>query len=177
MIIQTHLLRAALVCVAKNDPRYYLQGVHINSKYIEATNGHVALRMEHGIKTRRDEILEFRGTIPAKAVTTEICSTKEPYAIHRDNNNNRIGFTVLASYSDARFPDLDRVIPDKFEPCLPLFQAVYLAYPEKMFGINRGVNSISLHPSGMTTGCLFKFSSVINEKYGKPQFVVMPCRA
>ncbi|QCJ70374.1 hypothetical protein C9446_11220 [Providencia heimbachae] len=177
MIIQSHLLRAALVCVAKNDPRYYLQGVHINSKYIEATNGHVALRMEHGIKTRRDTILEFRGAIPAKAVTTEICFTKEPYAVHRDASNNRIGFAVLLSYDNARFPDLDRIIPSNFESCLPHFQAAYLAYPEKMFGISRGVNPISFHPSGMTTGCLFKFSNVINQKYGNPQFIVMPCRA
>lgn len=177
MIIQTHLLRAALVCVAKNDPRYYLQGVHINSKYIEATNGHVALRMEHGIKTRRDTILEFKGSVPAKAVTTEICFTKEPYAIHRDSTDQRVGFTVLASYDDARFPDLDRVIPDKFEPCLPHFQAAYLAYPEKMFGAGRGVNPISFHPAGMSKACLLKFSDVINEKYGNPRFVVMPCRA
>ncbi|HIE0684553.1 TPA: hypothetical protein ACXJNH_002779 [Proteus mirabilis] len=84
MIIQTHLLRAALVCVAKHDPRYYLQGIHISNKYIEATNGHVAVRMEHGIKTRRNEILEFRGSIPAKANTTEIKFTEEPFAIHPD---------------------------------------------------------------------------------------------
>lgn len=49
MIIQSKLIRAALVCAAKNDVRYYLCGIHITPKHIEATNGHVALRMEHGI--------------------------------------------------------------------------------------------------------------------------------
>ncbi|MEH2773061.1 hypothetical protein QE222_27160, partial [Klebsiella pneumoniae] len=48
MIIPSKLIRAALVCVAKNDARYYLCGVHITPKYIEGTNGHVALRMQHG---------------------------------------------------------------------------------------------------------------------------------
>nr|ELR5114971.1 hypothetical protein [Providencia stuartii] len=178
MIIQTHLLRAALVCVAKNDPRYYLQGVHINSKYIEATNGHVALRMEHDIRTRKNVILEFRGKLPAKSETTEIVFTKEPYAVHRDIKGVRVGFTAIVSHSDARFPDLDRVIPTKFETCLPHFQAAYLAYPEKMFGAGkRWFNTVSFHPSGMTGGCLIKFNGLVNEKYGNPQFVVMPCRA
>ncbi|EOX9818562.1 hypothetical protein I3B46_14520 [Providencia sp. 2.29] len=178
MIIQTHLLRAALVCVAKNDPRYYLQGVHINSKHIEATNGHVALRMEHGIKTRKNVILEFRGKIPAKAETTEIVFAKEPYAVHRDSKGVRVGFTAIVSHSDARFPDLNRVIPTKFEMCTPYFQAAYLAYPEKMFGTGgrHWLNTLSFHPSSMTGGCLIRFSDWVDEKYGKPQFVVMPCR-
>lgn len=178
MIIQTHLLRAALVCVAKNDPRYYLQGVHINSKYIEATNGHVALRMEHGIRTRKNVILEFRGKLPAKSETTEIVFAKEPYAVHRDSKGVRVGFTAIVSHSDARFPDLDRVIPTKFELCMPYFQSAYLAYPEKMFGVGkRWFNTVSFHPSGMTGGCLIMFNGLVNEKYGNPQFVVMPCRA
>ncbi|HEK1093997.1 TPA: hypothetical protein SMQ47_002287 [Proteus mirabilis] len=177
MIIKTNLLRAALVCVAKNDPRYYLQGIHINNKYIEATNGHVAVRMEHGIKTRRNEILEFRGSIPAKANTTEIKFTEEPFAIHRDKNGHHVGFSALVSHKGARFPDLDRVIPTEYELCLPYMQAMYLAYPEKMFGKVRGYNAVSLHPSGMTKACLFKFSAGVNATFGNPQFVVMPCRA
>ncbi|EFZ71212.1 hypothetical protein ECOK1357_0762, partial [Escherichia coli OK1357] len=39
MIIQSKLIRAALVCAAKNDVRYYLNGLHITPKHIEATNG------------------------------------------------------------------------------------------------------------------------------------------
>lgn len=177
MIIQTHLLRAALVCVAKHDPRYYLQGIHISNKCIEATNGHVAVRMEHGIKTRRNEILEFKGSIPAKANTTEIKFTEEPFAIHRDKNGHRVGFSALVSYKGARFPNLDLVIPTEYELCLPHMQAIYLTYPEKMFSTSRGFHPVSFHPSGMTKPCLLKFSDVINEKYGNPQFVVMPCRA
>ncbi|HCR5896813.1 TPA: hypothetical protein OO316_004141, partial [Shigella flexneri] len=52
MIIQSKLIRAALVCAAKNDVRYYLNGLHITPKHIEATNGSVALRMAHGIRTK-----------------------------------------------------------------------------------------------------------------------------
>lgn len=72
MIIPSKLIRAALVCVAKNDARYYLCGVHITPKYIEGTNGHVALRMEHGIRTKKNIIVQFEGNVPAKAETTEL---------------------------------------------------------------------------------------------------------
>lgn len=175
MKIKTHLLRAALVCVAKNDPRYYLQGIHINNNYIEATNGHVAVRMAHGINTRRNSIIEFCGLVPKKAVTTEIHFTKEPYAVHRDSAGTRVGFTALKLH-DARFPDLDRVIPENHELCLPLFQARYLAYPQKMFGDDNRMNTVKFHPAGMTEACVLKFSENINTIFGNPQLIIMPCR-
>ncbi|EDY0584563.1 hypothetical protein ZO25_005060, partial [Salmonella enterica subsp. enterica] len=95
MIIQSKLIRAALVCAAKNDVRYYLNGIHINPKYIEATNGHVALRMEHGIRTKKNIIVQFEGPVPAKAETTELVFNKEAFAIHRDAFERRISITGI----------------------------------------------------------------------------------
>ncbi len=90
MIIQSKLIRAALVCAAKNDVRYYLNGLHITPKHLEATNGHVALRMEHGIRTRKNIIVQFEGPVPAKAETTELVFNKK-----------RLPFT--GTYSNAEF--------------------------------------------------------------------------
>ncbi len=64
MIIQSKLIRAALVCAAKNDVRYYLNGLHITPKYIEATNGHVALRIEHGIRTKKISSFSLKDRFP-----------------------------------------------------------------------------------------------------------------
>ncbi|PHM59113.1 bacteriophage protein [Xenorhabdus stockiae] len=175
MIINSNLLRAALVCVAKKDPRYYLCGVHITSNYLEATNGHVALRLEHGISTRRKAIVQFHGRIPRKAETTELHFTKEPYAVHRDITGMRVGFSAL-TLLDGRFPDLDRVIPKKVESVIPHFQAEYLAYPYKMFEGDSVFIAVSMYPSSMTDACLMKFSDNINQRYGNPQLIVMPCR-
>ncbi|MBI6550130.1 hypothetical protein [Xenorhabdus lircayensis] len=175
MIIDSCMLRAALVCVAKNDPRYYLCGVHITPQYLESSNGFVAFRLEHGINTRRKVITRFHGKIPKKADTTELHFTKEPYAVHRDIAGVRVGFTVL-SMLDGRFPDLDRVIPKKVENVTPQFQAEFLTYPQKMFGDDSRFIAVSMHPSGMTEGCVMKFSDNINQRYGNPQLVVMPCR-
>lgn len=76
MIIQSKLIRAALVCAAKNDVRYYLNGLHITPKYIEATNGHVALRIEHGIRTKKISSFSLKDRFPQKQKLPNWYSTK-----------------------------------------------------------------------------------------------------
>lgn len=176
MIIQSKLIRAALVCAAKNDVRYYLNGVHITPKYIESTNGHVALRMEHGIRTKKNIIVQFEGPVPAKAETTELVFNKEAFAIHRDAFERRISITGI-KLVDGRFPDMERVIPKKVDFSInPVIQAEYLSYPEKMFGRERKFIPIQLRPSGEAGAVRIQFDPVINTAYGNPEFVVMPCR-
>lgn len=176
MIIQSNLIRAALVCAAKNDARYYLCGIHINKKYIEATNGCVALRMEHGIRTKKSIIIQFEGRIPAKSETTELVFSKEPIAIHRDQSKSRLSITGI-KLLDGRFPDLDRVIPKNLDLSVnPVIQAEYLSYPEKMFCRERNFVPVQLRPSGPDCAVRLQFDPAINSAYGNPQFVVMPCR-
>lgn len=175
MIIQSKLIRAALVCAAKNDVRYYLNGVHITPKHIEATNGYVALRMEHGIRTKRNIIVQFEGPVPAKAETTELVLNKEAFAIHRDAYERRISISGI-KLVDGRFPDMDRVIPGKIDFGInPVIQAEYLSYPQKMFGREKKFIPVQLRPSGDLTGVRIQFDPVINAIYGNPEFVVMPC--
>lgn len=176
MIIQSKQIRAALVCAAKNDVRYYLCGVHITPKYIESTNGHVALRMDHGIRTKKNIIVQFEGNVPAKAETTELIFSKEPIAIHRDHHQNRLAITGI-KLLDGRFPDLDRVIPKKLDlSANPAIQAEYLSYPEKMFGREEKFVPVQLRPSGEFDAVRIRFNEHINSSYGNPEFVVMPCR-
>jgi len=52
MKIQTNLLRAASKFQAKDDVRYYLNGIHLNKGKIEATNGHVAIVLDTGEKNK-----------------------------------------------------------------------------------------------------------------------------
>ncbi|EAQ7564921.1 hypothetical protein D5U74_18355 [Salmonella enterica] len=176
MIIQSKLIRAALVCAAKNDVRYYLNGLPITLKYIEATNGHVALRIEHGIRTKKNIIVQFEGPVPAKAETTVLVFNKEAFAIHRDAFNRRISITGIRLV-DGCFPDMERVIPKKVDFSIkPVIQAKYLSYPEKMFGRERKFIPVQLHPSVEHGAVRIQFDPVINATYGNPEFVVMPCR-
>lgn len=174
--LSSRLIRAALVCVARKDPRYYLQGVHITPKHIEATNGHVALRMEHGITTNKNAIIAFSGVVPIRAETTEIHFGKEPYAVHRDEVGERVGFTVL-KILDGRFPDMDRVMPKTVDVnASPAISAHYLSYPMKMFGKDSDLLRVRLAPSGETTACRLLFDRSLMEKFGNAEFFVMPMR-
>ncbi|AWT17181.1 MULTISPECIES: beta clamp domain-containing protein [Klebsiella/Raoultella group] len=176
MIIPSKLIRAALVCVAKNDARYYLCGVHITPKYIEGTNGHVALRMEHGIRTKKNIIVQFEGNVPAKAETTELVFNKEPIAIHRDQHQNRLATTGI-KLLNGRFPDLDRVIPKTLDLSVsPVLLAEYLSYPAKIFGRDEKFVPVQLRPSGELAAVRIQFNEHINSTYGNPELVVMPCR-
>lgn len=176
MIIPSKLIRAALVCVAKNDARYYLCGVHITPKYIEGTNGHVALRMQHGIRTKKNIIVQFEGCVPVKAETTELIFNKEPIAIHRDQHLNRLSITGIKLLSGC-FPDLERVIPKTRDFSVsPAIQAEYLSYPAKIFGREEKFVPVQLRPSGEFDAVRFQFNEHINRMYGNPVLVVMPCR-
>ncbi|BFI58902.1 hypothetical protein KD4_28470 [Yersinia pseudotuberculosis] len=179
MMIPTCLIRAALVCVAnEKEERHYLQGIHITPKYIEATNGHVALRMNHMSSTLVDIIVQFIGDIPEDAEYSDIrVSGGTPHAIHYDEDGTYLGFTALKCV-EGIYPDFDKIPPapspdQDFD--FPALQGLYLAYPLMMFG--REVNDfipIKFKPSGEKSSCLFQFDDGINAIFGHPLFMVMP---
>ncbi|PHM67957.1 hypothetical protein [Xenorhabdus kozodoii] len=182
MIIDSNLLRAALVCVAKGEDaekRPQLSGVHITRKHLEATNGHALVRMEltedsgtffdDKDSADLDLIIRFCGDIPEQAHFTEITLGDEVRAIHLDEDNKAFSFTRL-EIINGRFPDLDKAIPTEKQNVMPIFRLSYLAYPYLMF--RTGV--VLMEPSGMETPCRFRFSPFTNRLYGNPIFVVQP---
>ncbi|PHM58934.1 bacteriophage protein [Xenorhabdus stockiae] len=183
MIIDTDLLRAALVCVAKGEQAEKhpgLTGVHITRQHLEATNGHVLVRMElteHSGTFFDDNdaddlnlVIRFCGDIPEQACFTEIILGDEVRAIHLDKSNEIFSFTRLEIIK-GRFPDLDKTIPTEKQDVMPLFSAEYLSYPAQMF---KGSASVLIEPSGMNAPCRFRFCSFTNRIYGNPVFVVFP---
>jgi hypothetical protein len=96
LILPSQTLAAARLCQAKNDVRYYLNGVYINHNTIVSTNGHVMFvgpyRNEDGkrqwlppsqdwghadeLQEGQDFILDIRGVIPVKAKTSELIFTE-----------------------------------------------------------------------------------------------------
>ncbi|TDB44027.1 hypothetical protein [Photorhabdus luminescens] len=174
MIIDTNLLRAALVCVAKEEraEKYPgLTGVHISRKYIEAANGHVAVRMEHNIDTDIDLIIRFDGDIPEAAENTKIDLEGGSKAFHYDEDGRLFGFNNL-KILNGRFPDFVKIIPTEKQDVMPFFRTEYLSYPSQMFD---GVGTMIMEPSGMKTACRFRFCPLTNKYYGNPVFIVMPC--
>ncbi|MBD1227709.1 hypothetical protein [Xenorhabdus griffiniae] len=182
MIIDTNLLRAALVCVAKDEQaeKYPgLTGVHITRQHLEATNGNALVRMELKEDSGTffdardaadlDLVIRFCGDIPDEACFTEIIFNDEARAIHLDEDHKAFSFTRL-EVINGRFPDLDKVIPTEKQNVMPYFHLEYLAYPYLMF--RNGV--VLMEPAGMEAPCQFRFCPFTNKLYGNPIFVVQP---
>ena len=113
---------------AKNDPRYYLVGIHIGEKYLSATNGHILMRIEHG--------QDIAGLIPSAGFIVEPVKVATKRAPNGDNAeimltfeeyiptgctapsynvilsaNNAPGLEQKLSIVEAQYPACERVIP------------------------------------------------------------------
>lgn len=68
------LVKAAMLFQAKNDVRYYLNGIMITKSHIVATDGHVMFVSPYESDLRPDEqmIIAIKGKIPAKAHSLEL---------------------------------------------------------------------------------------------------------
>lgn len=121
--IEANRFRALMTTAAKNDVRYYLNGIHLNIKQmrVEATDGHRAIYMpldpdectQAGISGDESIILSRPAKLPNKTdgpVQIEITGT----------NNATVTYTTAKGavtihqehIIDGQFPDLDRVMPD-----------------------------------------------------------------
>ncbi|CDL86384.1 conserved hypothetical protein [Xenorhabdus cabanillasii JM26] len=182
MIIDTDLLRAALVCVAKGksaETRPQLSGVHITRTHLEATNGHVAVRMEltedsgtffDDDTTDLDLIIRFCDDIPEKACFTDIQLGNEARAVHLSGKDNAAFSFTRLEIINGNFPDLDKVIPTEKQNVMPYFRLEYLAYPYLMFR----EGAVLMEPSGMEAPCRFRSSPLTNSIYGNPIFIALP---
>ena len=176
MKIDTCKLRAANEFRARGDIRYYLNGIRINKDHIEATNGHIAIRMKSGIRTRLDVIVDFKGRIPAAAIKTKLEFSKgKNTAYHYDGFEQCIG-VQLFDIQDGKYPDLSRVIPQEYsitdKP--PSLQAKYMSVIDKAFKKEKFVAVKTLHNADQKV--IFGVGGLPNEIYGEPLIVIMGTR-
>ena len=114
--IQTAVLKAALFCAAKNDIRYYLNGVFVESKngnlFIVSTTG--ATMFVHQIEGGYSG--DDFGFIIPRSVVESIVKTKDKVLeiageSFSRGSELRCGFSLFAPV-DGIFPDWRSVVPD-----------------------------------------------------------------
>ncbi|MEB7207076.1 hypothetical protein NEN25_25200 [Escherichia coli] len=176
----SHMLRAALVCVADNPSRLVFTGVHITPEIMEASNGHVAVRMTHGCQCDRDITVIFKGKIPRAAEITRIYPGDTPMAEHINKKGDVIGMTAC-QVLDAEWPSarLAQHIPDKTDTStVAVLDTRYLAFPDKMFGTGQGRKQIGCAVCPAPIGCAvrLRFDKATTKLFGNPAFIVMPIR-
>lgn len=179
MKIDTNKLRAADVFRARGDVRFYLNGIRINKDYIEATDGHRAVRMVSGLKTRLDVIIRFNGKIPKSAIKTKLSFKKnENVAYHYDGFNALISVQIF-ELIDGKFPDLNKVIPSDFKVDeMPSLQAKYVGDIDKAFRrSNRDFISVKPVHCGKNDKVVYEFKDeIINTLFGNPMVIIMGIR-
>ena len=171
--IETNELKALLLCAAKNDVRYYLNGIHFESTnngiIAASTDGHrllcVNLPTEHaeGIKA----------LIPRALIEAAVKTKAQVIDISIDGANvtlTSMGQNVSGSLTEGVFPDFRRVIPEKVSGIQGNeFNNEYLVDFDKIGKlVNGGKASVLQNDVGMSALVHFDNQNVIG--------VIMPLR-
>tara|TARA_R110000851_G_scaffold182230_1_gene331334 strand:- start:331 stop:870 length:540 start_codon:yes stop_codon:yes gene_type:complete len=173
--IKSALLRAAMLCQAKDDVRFYLNGVHVNGKHIEATNGHIAVRMTMDSDKGESLIVSIKSKIPAAAVNTTLLINDEPIAKHYDLLGSLCAVSVIEIIV-GNYPSIDKVIKDETKPVDYVgINTEYISLFPKMF--KERFSTAKMEFNGIMEAIkMTSTSPIINEEYGSPIFIIMPAR-
>ena len=181
--LKTSVLRAALLCAAKKDIRYYLQGICISFNHPEiamvcGTNGHILFAGQCPIDViEAPEAYGFEIIVPGDVIKAldkkaEVVMLETIDAMPK--GNYVLGNTRFQAI-DARFPDISRVIPsrDAFSEIKPsYFRPEYLCTANEalaMFYGDKKDKCYSLAQRGDASG-------VVHNGRNDALVVVMPMR-
>ena len=166
-------IKAVMLAAAKNDIRYYLNGVMVRNGEMAATNGHMVLMVKsESIKSDGEYIID-NGTL--KMLLTAHKGIKGDTRIEVVDSvaitgNSKISITPV----DGKFPDVNRVIPQEPSGEIAHFNAEYLLACQKANGEFLGgkYHWVKLQHNGQAGA---KFESE-DEDGNKLIGVVMPVR-
>jgi DNA polymerase-3 subunit beta len=119
--------KATAIFMAKNDVRYYLNGVHLigktNELIVETTDGHRAAQVRLDIVTGGSEfdVIVDRDTWLAisKIKTTRKDKSEVTLSVSDAHLTQSNGAVLPLAFVDGKFPDVNRVLrvaPSKAEP-------------------------------------------------------------
>ena len=169
------LLESALIFQAKNDIRYYLNGICFKADgRVCSTDGHHAfVGGKHKGKLTEDVILSISKAPTKKYDYAEIDTDIGSITYHNDNTiQTGVG---MISVIDGRFPDIDRIIPKETSPCDRIgFNAGYLADIEKAAKLfSPKFTAVIIEMNGSTNAAAAKLKSPCGEA---ATIIVMPMR-
>lgn len=169
------LLESALIFQARNDVRYYLNGIcFMSDGRIASTDGHRAfIGGNHDNKLTENVIIKI-GKSPTKRYEHVIIDTKSKIATYHDEAGVMVGAGICEEI-DGRFPDIDRVIPKETKSAYCIgFNAGYLVDIEKVAKLfNPKFCCVKFELNGNTNAAVCCLKSPMGET---AKIVVMPMR-
>lgn len=111
--IDARQIKSAMTMQAKNDIRYYLNGILIGGGKVVATDGHRLIVVDSPESTFEPTIFAIKGRVPKKAMSCDFVFIGEDYGVvmSKDTVGNDIDAVVKFAVVDGRYPDYNRVIP------------------------------------------------------------------
>ena len=181
--LKTSVLRAALICSAKKDIRYYLQGVcvsinHPNIAMVYGTDGHVLFAGQSPIVCHvAPENYGFDVIIPSDTIKT--IDKRVEFVDLMTIEGGEKGYYLLGNSRfqaiDARFPDISRVVPAR-----DAFSELKVSYFDPEL-IVKGNEALAMY-YGAKKGKVFPlsqrgdYSGAIHNNQNDAVVVVMPMR-
>lgn len=169
------LLEGALMFQAKQDIRYYLNGIcFMPDGRIAATDGHRAMIASKHENKITDNVIVSVSKSPTKRYDYAVLDTKTKIITYHDEHEAMVG-AGICSEIDGRFPDVDRVIPKQTAPTEQIgFNAKYLADVEKLAKLfNPKYESVRFELNGNTNAAVANVSAPTSET---AKVIVMPMR-
>jgi len=181
--LKTSVLRAALLCAAKKDIRYYLQGICISFNHPEiamvcGTNGHILFAGQCPIDViEAPDAYGFEIIVPADVIKG--LDKKADVVMLETIDSMPKGYYVLGNSRfqaiDARFPDISRVIPsrDAFAEIKPsYFKPEYLCTANEALAMYYGDKKDKCYSFAQRGDA----SAVVHNERNDALVVVMPMR-
>lgn len=169
------LLEGALMFHAKQDARYYLNGIcFMPDGRIAATDGHRAMIASKHENKLTDNVIVSVSKAPTKRYAYALLDTKAGIVTYHDELETMVG-AGICSEIDGRFPDIDRVIPKETSPTEQIgFNAKYLADVEKLAKLfNPKYEAVRFELNGNTSAAVANISAPTGET---AKVIVMPMR-
>lgn len=169
------LLEGTLMFQARNDVRYYLNGIcFMPDGRVSATDGHRAfIANKHDNKITNNVIVSVSKS-PTKRYEYAIIDTKTKIATYHDESGEIVG-AGICSEIDGNYPDIDRVIPKQTLPTEEIgFNAGYLVDIEKVAKLfNPKFCGVKFELNGNTNAAVANISAPTGEN---AKVIVMPTR-
>lgn len=169
------LLEGALMFQAKQDIRYYLNGIcFMPDGRIAATDGHRAMIASKHDNKLTDNVIVSVSKSPTKRYAYALLDTKTGIVTYHDEHEIMVG-AGICSEINGRFPDIDRVIPKQTAPTEQIgFNAKYLADVEKLAKLfNPKHEAVRFDLNGNTNAAVANISAHTGET---AKVIVMPMR-
>lgn len=169
------LLEGALMFQAKQDVRYYLNGIYfMPDGRVAATDGHRAMIASKHENKLTDNVIVSVSKSPTKRYAYALLDTETNIVTYHDEHEVMVG-AGICSEINGRFPDIDRVIPKETAPTEQIgFNAKYLADVEKLAKLfNPKYESVRFELNGNTSAAVANISAPTGET---AKVIVMPMR-